>query len=191
MQVGRFPYPWIEQAAPGAVIVAPMRTELASGPLVRFTVGEDGTATGRPVSMRVGFMELRAHRAPSAGLRALRWDDPSADISYTEIEPWTMLLNDSSLWAIAVALPQCRHDVWKRTAERRHGVAWLVDPLSQSWASVAPSGAKGRFVVRQFGPRRLWNEAVAAYQRWRQAGEPPVEAWRFTITPDRQSVRLA
>jgi protein-L-isoaspartate O-methyltransferase len=191
VQLGRFPYPWVEQAAPGAVIVAPMRTELASGPLVRLTVHGDGTATGRPVAdFRVGFMELRAQRAPSAGLRSLRWDDPDADVTATDTVPWTMLGSDAALWAIAVAVPQCRHDLWQRTADRRHGVGWLVDPLSRSWASVVPGSAKGRYIVRQVGPRRLWDEAQVAYFWWRAQGEPPVEAWRFTITPDRQYVSL-
>ncbi|HWE90688.1 MAG TPA: methyltransferase domain-containing protein [Pseudonocardiaceae bacterium] len=191
VQLGRFPYAWVEQASPGAVIVVPVRTELASGPLVRFTVGEDGAATGRAVPMRVGFMELRAQRTPAAGLSELRWDDPAADVSYTEIEPWTTLLRDASQWAIAVAVPQCRHAVWKRTEQRRHGVAWLIDPLSRSWASVVPGDRKGQFVVRQSGPRRLWDETETAYRWWQANGEPPVEAWQFVIGADRQYVRLA
>jgi len=40
VQVGRFPYSWVRQATPSTAIVAPMRTELASGPLVRFTVAD-------------------------------------------------------------------------------------------------------------------------------------------------------
>jgi hypothetical protein len=94
-------------------------------------------------------------------------------------------------WAIAVAVPQCRFDVWKRTPERGHGVAWLVDTCSGSWASVVPSAIDGQFDVRQHGPRRLWDEAEAAYRWWQQAGEPPLEAWELVVGPDEQSIRLA
>lgn len=80
-----------------------------------------------------------------------------------------------------------RYDVWK-ASEYRPGVAWLVDPLSGSWASVVPEGE--RFRVRQVGPRRLWDAAEAAYRWWVERGEPPLSAWEWTITPDRQSVTL-
>ena len=31
-----------------------------------------------------------------------------------------------------------------------------------------------RWPVHQFGPRRLWDEVVTAYQKWDQLGRPPV-----------------
>jgi protein-L-isoaspartate O-methyltransferase len=188
VRLGQFPYEWVAQSRPGGVIVAPIRTDLASGPLVRFTVGEDGTATGRVAPPRVGFMELRAHRTPSRW-RQLRWDDPAADLTHSDLQPWTALLTEAPRWAIAVAVPQCKYDVWKHTPERPHGVAWLVDTCSGSWASVVPGDAEGRYDVRQHGPRRLWNEAEAAHRWWRHSGEPTLEDWEFVVTPDRQTVR--
>ncbi|MGH3847699.1 MAG: hypothetical protein ACRDS0_40740, partial [Pseudonocardiaceae bacterium] len=47
-----------------------------------------------------------------------------------------------------------------------------------------------RWPVRQFGPRRLFDEVVAAYQRWDHAGRPAVTRWQFTVTPDVQRVEL-
>ncbi|MGH3903319.1 MAG: hypothetical protein ACRDTE_03855 [Pseudonocardiaceae bacterium] len=67
-------------------------------------------------------------------------------------------------------------------------MAWLRDPLSDSWASIVPDG--DRFQVRQAGPRRLWDTAEAAYRWWQARGEPPLSAWTWTATPDRQSVTL-
>jgi hypothetical protein len=77
--------------------------------------------------------------------------------------------------------------VWERT-EERPGVAWLCDALSGSWASIVRDG--DRHIVRQSGPRRLWDAAEAAYRWWQSQGEPPLEAWVWTITPNRQSVTL-
>lgn len=50
VHIGQLPYSWVAHTRPGGVILAPMRADLASGPLVRFVVNEDGTATGRTVS---------------------------------------------------------------------------------------------------------------------------------------------
>jgi protein-L-isoaspartate O-methyltransferase len=190
VQLGRLPYSWVEQTASGGVILAPIRTDLTSGPLVRFDVHEDRTATGAPVPMRVGFMELRSHRNPLPVWAELRWDDQDAEISETEIEPWSLLHKEPSRWAVGVAVPACRYAVWKRTPERDHGVAWLVDPLSRSWATVVPAG-RGRYTVRQHGPRRLWDEAAAAYRWWVNQGKPALDQWRFTIEPTRQTAQLA
>ncbi|MEV6912516.1 hypothetical protein [Amycolatopsis sp. NPDC051071] len=57
-----------------------MRADLASGPLVRFVVNEDGTATGRAADMQVGFMEMRSQRVASSPVGDQRWDDPAADV---------------------------------------------------------------------------------------------------------------
>jgi protein-L-isoaspartate O-methyltransferase len=189
VHMGRLPYSWVRDAEPGAVIVAPMRAELASGPLVRFVVGDDGTATGLATDrLRVGFMELRSQRVVSGAMSGWQWDDPSADVTFTDLAPWRPLLTENSRWAIAVAVPNCRYDVWEKTA-KRCGVAWLRDPLSQSWASVAQHD-DDVFIVRQHGPRRLWDEAEAAVRWWQGKGEPSLEAWVWTITPKQQSVTL-
>ncbi|SDP76145.1 Protein-L-isoaspartate O-methyltransferase [Actinopolyspora xinjiangensis] len=188
VHMGQLPYPWVAHTRPGGLILAPMRADLASGPLVRFVVGDDGTASGCAAAMQVGFMELRSHRVASDPVGGQRFDDPAAEITYTDLAPWVPLLADDHRWPIAVAVPSCRINVWERT-EDRPGVAWLRDPLSGSWATVVPE-SKGRYVVRQFGPRRLWDAAEAAYRWWQERGEPPLSAWEWTITPDRQSVTL-
>jgi protein-L-isoaspartate O-methyltransferase len=188
VRMGHLPYSWVERVKPGGVIVVPMRADMATGPLVRFVVGEDGTARGHAVPwLKVKFMDIRSHRVASADFGSLQWNDDSAEQSSTDLAPWVPLLADDHRWPIAVALPGCRYQVWKATGDRP-GVAWLVDPVSGSWASVVGDG--GRFRVRQFGPRRLWNAAETAYRWWQERGEPPLSAWEWTITPDRQSVTL-
>jgi protein-L-isoaspartate O-methyltransferase len=188
VHLGHLPYSWVASTRPGGVLLAPMRADLASGPLVRFTVDQHGVARGRAVPLRVGFMELRSHRVRSLPRAELAWDAAGQE-STTSVSPFPMLLGEASRWAVAVAVPSCRYDVEPRTAERDHGVAWLTDPVSESWARIAPT-ARDTYVVRQFGPRRLWDEAEAAYRWWESSGKPGIEDWEWVVAPDRQSVAL-
>jgi protein-L-isoaspartate(D-aspartate) O-methyltransferase len=191
VQLGWVPYAWVTQTRPGGIILAPVRAELASGPLVRLHVGANGAACGQAVSMRVGFMELRAQRTPGASWSGLRWDDPDVDAVLTDVDPFTALLHEASRWAIAVSVPSCRYDLEKRTNQRGHGVAWLLDPITGSWASVIPTTPRSdHYLARQAGPRRLWDEAATAYHWWDQQGQPPIEAWQWTITAHRQRIHL-
>ncbi|MGH3936730.1 MAG: methyltransferase domain-containing protein [Pseudonocardiaceae bacterium] len=191
VQLGRLPYAWVAQTRPGGIILVPVRAELASGPLVRLEVGSDGVARGQAVAMRVGFMELRAQRTLGASWSGLRWDDPALEATRTDIDPFTALLHEAPRWAIAVSVPSCRYDLEKRTSQRGHGVAWLLDPITGSWASVVPTTPRSdHYLCRQSGPRRLWDEAATAYRWWDQQGQPSLEAWQWTITPHRQHINL-
>lgn len=178
--LGRVPYAWVEQTRPGGLIVTPVRADLASGPLVAFTVGPDGSATGRTLPMGVGFMESRTARTLEVP-DGLDWTGGDERIS--AIAPGPLLEVPSPRWALAVAVPSCRYDV---EPGRR---AWLRDPVSGSWATVVPADS-GTYLVRQAGVRRLWDEAEAAYRWWRDHGKPFITEWRWTITPDRQTIEL-
>ncbi|MGH3822958.1 MAG: hypothetical protein ACRDRA_09025 [Pseudonocardiaceae bacterium] len=67
---------------------------------------------------------------------------------------------------------------------------WFLDAGSRSWARFDYRPETRRWLVHQFGPRRLWDEITAAHQKWDQLGRPPVTQWRFTVTLDEQRVEL-
>lgn len=179
-QLGRIPYAWVAQTCPGGRIVTPVRADLASGPLVCFHVTVDGIATGRTAPMGVGFMELRQHRSPRAPEDDPPWQHSTGNPTTSTLDPAAALLNPAARWALAVAMPGCRYDI--------DGLAWLCDPLTGSWATITPQPGHSTFLIRQSGPRQLWDEAQAAYIWWQHAGQPPTDAWEWTITPDRQSI---
>ncbi|MFI6029220.1 methyltransferase domain-containing protein [Amycolatopsis magusensis] len=171
IKLGRLPYAWVEQAEPRALILAPVQP----GFLVRFTVHDDGTATGRPVLVQPGPVEARWQ---------LRWDEREAIQSVTHTQPWALLENPGPRWALAVAVPSYEYEV----AGENPRLAWLRDPFTSSWASVAPG--KGAYVVHQTGPRRLWDETEAAYRRWIRCGTPEPRDWEWVVSRERQNVRL-
>ncbi|TCO47341.1 protein-L-isoaspartate O-methyltransferase family protein [Actinocrispum wychmicini] len=184
VQLGHVPYTWVEQTQPGGVIVTPVRAALTSGPLVRFVVNNDGTATGRMASMGAAFMELRSQRVAWADDELI--DESAGDVSQrsTEHDPWLMFGQFAPRWALAVALPSCEYDLREREYLR------LMDPVSGSWAVVRPDD-RGGCVVRQYGVRRLWDDAEAAFGWWLDRGKPAGADWEWTITPDSQTIRLA
>lgn len=183
VHLGRVPYAWVEQMKPGGVLVTPVRADLTSGPLVRFVVHEDGTATGQMAPLGVEFMEVRSQRTPRTPDDNFDWTDDTTDRETTKIRPWLMFSDIVSRWALAVALPSCRYDM----EEGRY--VWLRDPVSGSWASLVPID-NGGFLVRQKGIRRLWHEAEAAYRWWIGQGKPAGPDWVWTITPRRQTIGL-
>lgn len=186
--VGRLPYGWVENTRPGGVVLAPMRADFAAGPLVRFTVGADGTAAGTALpEQRVSFMEMRGQRVvlPSGDARSR--DEPPR-LTHTTLNPGLVLESADCRWALALAMPGCRYIAVPLLAAPQVRVVSLTDPLTGSWASVSPAG--GRFAVRHTGPRRLWDEAESAYGWWKRRGEPALADWEWTVSRDRQSVRL-
>lgn len=183
VHLGRVPYSWVRQSVPGGAIVTPVRADLTSGPLVRFEVRGDGTATGRMAPLGVEFMELRDQRTPRSPDGGIDWTDDTADRRTTRIRPWLMFTDIVSRWALAVAVPSCRYDL-----EDGEYVV-LRDPVSGSWASVVPQDDT-TFLVRQNGIRRLWDETEAAYRWWMSHGQPAGPDWIWTITPHHQTVQL-
>ncbi|MGH3659833.1 MAG: hypothetical protein ACRDUA_24600, partial [Micromonosporaceae bacterium] len=71
------------------------------------------------------------------------------------------------------------------------GILWLIDHHTRSWARLHYEHDNGPpYPVRQYGPRRLWNEVEAAHSWWADHGRPGAEHWRFTVTPRGQRIEL-
>ncbi|MGH3871519.1 MAG: methyltransferase domain-containing protein [Pseudonocardiaceae bacterium] len=188
VRVGELPYSWVAQTKPGGVIVTPMRTDFGgSVPLVRFTVEDNGTATGRPVG-RVGFMAVRDQRTPEWALDHLDPHDPTAEISTTTLKPWRVAENHDVRWAIGTRVTRCVWEHQPPTDGQDYHLLWLLDPTGRSWAVARYDGSCDPRQIRQHGPRRLWDEVEAAFRCWAAAGKPALERSQIIITPDSQTV---
>jgi len=188
VRVGELPYSWVAQTRPGGVIVTPMRTDFGgSVPLVRFSVNEDGTATGRPVG-RVGFMAVRSHRTPEWTIDHIDPNDPRAEVSTSTLKPWRVAENHDVRWAIGTRVPRCVWEHQPPTGDRRQHLLWLLDPGDGSWAVARYDDGPGSRRIRQYGPRRLWDEVEAAFRAWTAAGKPPLDRSRITISANTQAV---
>jgi len=190
--LGALPYAWVRQTAPGGVIVTPMRADyVGSGPLVRFTVDADGLATGRPVGA-VGFMPLRQQRTPYADLSGVGFDgrDHTGEVIQTTTPPWLVANTVDVRWAISTRIAPCRWGHRPPTATRGAHQLWFADNATGSWAVARYDRTGGPYRIRQYGPRRLWNEIETTYHWWFDHGKPPLNQWQLTISSDQQTATL-
>lgn len=68
------------------------------------------------------------------------------------------------VFAIGLKVPNCALTVELNTSGEDHNVLELDDIATASWARLdANLTSPDKLVVRQLGPRRLWDETEAAY----------------------------
>lgn len=190
----RIPYSWVAQTRAGGRILTPWSNSYFDGGLIALSVRDDGTATGSIVD-RASFMRLRNQREPPREpvLDIVGDDEDRAEATTTELHPYRFTGDYDAQLAISLHVPGCEFTYIPYNLRFQEGVVWLVDRSSRSWASHTHHSAEvhqDEYPVLQFGPRRLWDEVQAAYRCWEEAGRPPAERWRFTITPDGQRVEL-
>ncbi|MFE2494931.1 methyltransferase domain-containing protein [Streptomyces scopuliridis] len=184
--VRRVPRAWVEQTRPGGVILTPWESPWFCFGLLRLTVRDDGSASGR-FSPHSAFMLIRNQRTDLRIYRDVVEDDQLPERSATELCPWAVAGDDpAARFAIGLRLP----DIWRAWHDNPdvHGVAsrlWLATTDTTSWAAVDWDGRTDqRLTVWQYGPRRLWDEVEATYRWWLRAGSPGPERFGLTVTPD-------
>jgi hypothetical protein len=161
------PKPLLEQAAPGAVIVAP----LGYG-IVRVTLTGRGHATGRFLPIPAHFMTRRIGGSAPQFDAALH-ESPTE----TSIPPAELL--GRLRFPASLALPGYTSCQWYTDSGEFHGVGlWTPDG---STATVLTSGA-----VRQIGPQKLWDTVEDLAKIF--GDEPARDAFLLNITPNRQTV---
>ncbi|MBC3981670.1 methyltransferase domain-containing protein [Streptomyces sp. AC536] len=190
--VHQVPYAWVEQAAPGAVIVTPWGTALRNGVLLRLTVRSvsgELVACG-PVVDDSAFMWMRAqapaHRDVMATVHAHSGGEM---ISKTRLDPRDAFGDDDALHAVSVMVA-CRSTVGYDPQDPEEWTLWLADAATGSWASVDVAPGADANEVTQRGPRRLWAEVEHAYQWWSAAGRPARTRYGLTVARTGQHVWL-
>jgi protein-L-isoaspartate(D-aspartate) O-methyltransferase len=190
--VYQLPYPWIAQTRAGGLIVTPWGTEYYNGHLLALTVTGDGSATGRIVG-ETAFMTLRGQRIPWIPISDIVTEDSQAraENKLSKRHPRYYIAGYDARTAIGVQVPRCTPRYTSPDTEDPEGILWLLDQWSNSWAAIHyQPDQPGPYRVRQYGPRRLFDEVSAAYRTWKAAGKPPAHTWRITITPNGQRAEL-
>ncbi|MFF1790419.1 methyltransferase domain-containing protein [Kitasatospora sp. NPDC058243] len=184
------PSAWLEQTAPGGIIVAPFGTEYGGEQIVRLTVNDDGTSASGRFTRSSAFMRLRQQRTDRPPfedyLLGKQWPADGVKTTTALAPP------DTGGWfeqfVIGSAVPGA---FWR--AERYEDGAytlWIYSRDTQSWASVDYERGRTEYDVYQSGPRRLWDEVAAAWQWWADQGRPEFDRFGLTVTPDSHTVWL-
>ncbi|MGB6162215.1 MAG: hypothetical protein WCF33_19655 [Pseudonocardiaceae bacterium] len=139
-------------------------------------------------------MRVRSQRRALYRWRPEDSDTEHAQISTTECRSSDldrMLNPDKGTFAIGARLASCCLIVeWDKHGEMHHNLE-LDDAVTMSWAQLdANLTDPAPFTVRQLGPRRLWDEAEAAYDWWYEHGEPELDRFGFDSRNGQQWVWL-
>lgn len=167
------PPSWMSQSTPGARILTPWESPWCSYGLLRLVVDGAGGATGR-FSPHGSFMLMRGQRIAARIYRDIVRDEHQPQETSTTLDPTRIAGNDfDAQFCIGLRLSDVWH-VWDHEPEI-DGIEsrlWLATLDGSSWAAVDTPARGHEFTVRQFGPRRLWDEASAAWAWYVDHQEP-------------------
>ncbi len=158
------PLPWVNQTRQGGMILTPFATTLCGQGMVQLRVDE-GQAVGR-FTLPLEFMLVRGQRQVPR-FDALFTDDAwvASRAEPLAVEP-AFLESRDALFALGLQLPGV-HLGFK--ADGR----WMSS--EDSWAYIGPDH------VFQWGPRDLFDEAVALYDLWQNQGAPSMLRYGLTV----------
>uniref|UniRef100_UPI003F491A23 methyltransferase domain-containing protein n=1 Tax=Amycolatopsis sp. CA-151526 TaxID=3239921 RepID=UPI003F491A23 len=188
---GHIPYPWVEQAAGHAVILAPWGTAFHNGVQVCLTADGRGRAAG-PVVDSASFMQLRAQRNPFGHASRLSdlIDTAPVPTETTTTDPREIRTGDGA-FAVAIHLADVQQSMACDIDDEGTDELLLYHVPSDSAATVhitTDAVATGEYPVRQTGPRRLWDEAEAAYDWWARHHKPERTRFGLTVTRSAQEI---
>ncbi len=183
--VAPVPASWLAALRPGGRLVT---TLTGTGLLVTANRTRDGGARGQTEHYRAGFMEARTGPDyPPSLLHAIpgALDGDAGEVTTGRY----LVVNTSWAWELCsmlgVTVPGIEHHF--ETAEDGTRTAWLAHP-DGSWARASAKDDDPP-VVRQGGPRRLWDKVDEIRHDWLTDGSLPAYGAAVTISAD-GSVRL-
>jgi methyltransferase of ATP-grasp peptide maturase system len=168
--VRHIPPAWLYQVRGGGTVTATVSGWMLASGLIRLTVDDDGTASGRFAGDQIGHMLARPHERPP---RPTYYQRPG-EVRPTRFNPG--LLDDwTGRWVAQLAAPSAE------LMRLGDGVI-LVDVAtgSQSWTETDGAG----WQVHQHSPLRLWDAVEDALATWQGAGAPPQSEFGMTVDGD-------
>jgi protein-L-isoaspartate O-methyltransferase len=179
----QLPYAWVEQTRPGGVIVAPISfTWRPLTYVARLEVDDSGVASGA-FRLPCEFMSLRSQRVFHRELSELLGDQADVEMpgARTMLDPVAVYQQEVLAIYLSAAVPgvEIYHDESDGTV---HLGTWQEAPGQGSYALITGcADENGPWTVHQWGPRKLWDETVAAHRFWEEQGFPDYGRFGLTV----------
>ncbi|MGH3874501.1 MAG: methyltransferase domain-containing protein [Pseudonocardiaceae bacterium] len=180
--VPAIPPAWLEQATPGGIIMADVRGPLG-GTVVKLTVSPDGVATGRFLPSYGSFMPLRPAHIPASPPTPDLVDNPVDSVS--DVDPKLLQWDGHVGFIVQWHLPDV---IWGHAYAADGDIGMRLTALDGSGAEAWHTPAENGFLVRQAGPRRLWDRVEEAVALWQQFGQPHYDRFGVTATTTEQYI---